>query len=62
MISFTLNIPHDLELGDRIGVYVESVGGYFYIRRYVVEFFIPPIYKDFLLLQFPELEVVPYIY
>lgn len=63
MISFTANYSErESDLLDNIGFYTQSVGGYFEIHRGVkVEFFVPPEYRDFILIKYPFLKEVSYI-
>jgi len=63
MISFTANYStRESELLDDIGFYAQSVGGYFEMRRgFTVEFFVPPEYREFMIMKYPFLKEVSYI-
>jgi len=62
MISFTINkyryYEHNL---DELSLYVQECGGYYEIQRYVVEFYVPPEYRDFILIKYPYLQEVEYV-
>ena len=48
---------------DEIGFYTQEIGGYFEVQRGIrVEYFIPKEYRDFMILKYPLLEEVPYVY
>jgi hypothetical protein len=48
---------------DEIGLYAQSLGGYFEVHRgWEVEFYVPQEYRDFILLKYPKLEEVAYVY
>ena len=63
MISFTINkyryYEEDL---DELGLYVQECGGHYEIQRYVIEFFVPAEYRDFIIMKYPFLEEVAYVY
>ena len=63
MISFTINkyryYEHNL---DEVGLYVQECGGYFEIQRYDIEFYVPTEYRDFMLMKYPFLREVAYVY
>jgi hypothetical protein len=47
---------------DEVGFYVQKCGGEIAVRRHDVEFTVPLHYKDFVLIQYPFLKIVPLIY
>ena len=51
MISFTAKyFNHGRNVLDEVGFYVQEIGGYFETHRgFVVEFFVPVEYRDFIL-------------
>lgn len=63
MISFTAKyFEHGRHILDEVGYYVQEIGGYFETRRgYVIEFFVPVDYRDFILMKYPFLTEVAYI-
>lgn len=62
MIIFNLPISRVNEpIADEIGFYVQAHGGYFFVRRHVVEFHIDRRFKDFMLILYPFLEEEPMI-
>ena len=61
MISFTLDKFSKIQLKDDVSLYVQECGGYFEIQRYVIEFFVPQEYRDFMLMKYPFLEEVEYL-
>lgn len=63
MISFTINkYKYYEENLDDVSLYVQESGGYFEIQRFVVEFYVPEEYRDFILIKYPFLEEVSYVY
>jgi len=63
VISFTINkYKYYEENLDEVSLYVQDCGGYFEIQRYVVEFYVPQEYRDFVLIKYPFLEEVAYVY
>lgn len=60
MISVTLNLNHDRS--DEISLYVQQIGGHFEIHKHVVEFYIPAENFDFIMLKYPFLKVIEYIW
>jgi len=63
MISFTVDAwSSKTSQADEIGFYAQECGGHFYIHRHVVEFFVPEEYRDFMLMKFPQLTEVAYVY
>lgn len=62
MMLFTMNKWKKHPLIDEVSLYAQNCGGYFIIQRHVYEFYIPAEYRDFLLIQFPFLDEVAYIY
>jgi hypothetical protein len=47
---------------DDVSLYVQQAGGYFETHRgYVVEFFVPEEYRDFVVMKYPFLREVVYI-
>jgi len=62
MISFTAKYFNNHDTLDELGLYVQDVGGYFETHRgYVVEFFVPVEYRDFMIIKYPFLEEIEYI-
>ena len=62
MISFTINKYSYYDQTDDVSLYVQEIGGYFEIQRHNVEFFVPVEYRDFILIKYPFLEEVCYVY
>jgi hypothetical protein len=62
MISFTIDKFTKIPLKDEVSLYVQEIGGYFEIQKRVIEFFIPEEYRDFILIKYPFLEEVCYVY
>jgi len=62
MISFTASLFDPAIDKDAIGFYAQDVGGYFEVHRHQVEYFVPQEYRDFMILKYPLLEEVPYVY
>jgi hypothetical protein len=62
MISFTIDKFSNISYKDEISLYVQECGGHFEIQRHTIEFFVPDEYCEFILLKYPALELVPYIY
>ena len=62
MISFTVNKYRYYEGLDEVGLYVQECGGYFELQRYVVEFFVPVEYRDFIIIKYPFLREVKYVF
>lgn len=60
MISFILSSRHSQ--ADDIGFYVQSLGGHFEIHRSKVEFYVPKENCEFMILKYPFLKVVDYIW
>ena len=63
MISFTARyFHHGKNVLDDVSLYVQQAGGYFETHRgYVVEFFVPEEYRDFVVMKYPFLREVVYI-
>jgi hypothetical protein len=63
MISFTAKyFNYGRNVLDEVGFYVQEIGGYFETHRgFVVEFFVPVEYRDFILMKYPFLEEVEYV-
>ena len=61
MISFTVNKFKYYGDTDELSLYVQESGGHYEIQRYVIEFFIPVEYREFILIKYPFLEEVDYI-
>jgi len=62
MISFTIDKFSKMALKDEISLYVQEIGGHFEIQKRVIEFFVPEEYRDFILIKYPFLEEVCYVY
>lgn len=64
MISFTAKyFSNNSDLLDDVGFYVQELGGYFEMHRgFEVEFFVPIEYRDFIIMKYPFLEEVAYVY
>lgn len=62
MISFTIDKWKPYEKLDELSLYVQEIGGHFEVQRRAIEFYVPDEYQSILLLKYPELELVPYIY
>ena len=64
MISFIAKyFNHNRDLLDDVSLYVQEMGGHFETHRgFRVEFFVPVEYRDFLLIKYPFLEEVAYVY
>ena len=62
MISFTIDKFSKIPVKDEVSLYVQEIGGYFEIQKRVIEFFIPVEYREFMLLKFPQLTEVAYVY
>jgi hypothetical protein len=62
MISFTVNKYQYYEGLDDVGLYVQECGGHFELQKYVIEFFVPEEYRDFIIIKYPFLREVEYVY
>jgi hypothetical protein len=63
MISFTINKYRYYEENlDEVSLYVQECGGHYEIQRYVIEFFVPVEYRDFIIMKYPFLQEVAYVY
>jgi hypothetical protein len=63
MISFTARLFDSAIDVDDIGFYAQAIGGYFEVHRGTeVEFFIPQEYRDFMIIKYPLLTEVAYVY
>jgi len=62
MISFTVDKFTKIPLKDEVSLYVQEIGGSFEIQKRVIEFFVPVEYRDFILIKYPFLEEVCYVY
>ena len=62
MISFTVDKFTKIPLKDEVSLYVQEIGGSFEIQKRVIEFFVPVEYRDFILIKYPFLEEVAYVY
>lgn len=62
MISFTISKWSKHKEADEVSLYVQEVGGYFEVQRHNIEFFVPVEYRDFILIKYPFLEEVCYVY
>lgn len=51
-----------MPLKDEVSLYVQEIGGSFEIQRHTIEFFVPAEYRDFILIKYPFLEEVCYVY
>lgn len=60
MLSFMLSKYHPL--ADDVSLYVQDAGGFFEIHRSMVEFYIPKEYFDFMILKYPFLRIVDYVW
>ena len=61
MISLTVNKFAEILVKDEVSLYVQECGGYFEIKKRVIEFFVPTEYREFMLLKYPFLTQVDYI-
>jgi hypothetical protein len=62
MISFTLDKFSKIPLKDEVSLYVQEIGGSFEIQKRVIEFFVPAEYRDFMLMKYPFLREVEYVF
>jgi len=62
MISFTMSKWDSHPEADDISLYVQEAGGYFETSRNSVEFYIPVEYRDFMIMKYPFLKEVAYVY
>lgn len=63
MISFIASLFNPAIDVDEIGFYTQAIGGYFEVHRGTqVEYFIPKEYRDFMIIKYPLLEEVAYVY
>lgn len=62
MFSLELYTQEYKKYADEVGLYVQRIGGELAVRRYDIEFTVPIRYKDFVLIQYPFLKLVPLIY
>ncbi len=62
MISFTISKWSKHKEADNVSLYVQEVGGYFETHRHNIEFYVPAEYRDFMLIKYPFLEEVCYVY
>lgn len=62
MISFTMNKWLRHNDADDVSLYVQECGGHFEVTRHNIEFFVPVEYRDFILIKYPFLEEVCYVY
>lgn len=62
MMLFTMNKWKKHPSLDDISLYVQDCGGYFIIQRHVYEFYIPEEYREFLIMKYPFLEEIAYVY
>ena len=62
MISFTIDKFSKIPLKDDVSLYVQEIGGYFETHRHNIEFYVPAEYRDFMLIKYPFLEEVCYVY
>ena len=47
---------------DDVSLYVQECGGHFEVTRHNIEFFAPAEYRDFIIMKYPFLEEVEYVY
>jgi hypothetical protein len=62
VISFTIDKFSKIPVKDEISLYVQEIGGHFEIQKRVIEFFVPEEYRDFIIIKYPFLEEVCYVY
>ena len=62
MFSLELYTPEYRRYADDIGFYAQDCGGYFHVARHDVEYTFPEKYKDFVLIQYPFLKLIPLVY
>jgi len=62
MISFKMSKWVRLDEADDISLYVQKIGGYYEVHRHDIEFYVPVEYRDFMLIKYPLLNEVPYVY
>ena len=62
MISFTLDKFSKMSQRDEVSLYVQECGGHFEVQRHNIEFFVPLEYRDFMILKYPMLTEIAYVY
>ena len=61
MISFTIDKFSKFAIKDEVSLYVQECGGHFEIQKRTIEFFVPPEYREFVILKYPFLKKVAYV-
>jgi hypothetical protein len=62
MISFTIDKFSKFTTKDEVSLYVQECGGHFEVQKRTIEFFVPQEYREFMLLKYPFLTEVAYVY